>query len=257
MGAIGTGISAPFLEHISVAEAITIVPPGPGDIVIDPATISLTLPVPANTREGDLLIALISTDGNPIITLPAGWDAEDSIGGTAKSFVDLRLSPGGEPVSYTWTLDGVEDAIGAILRATNVDPDDAVNAKVLNSGNASTIPVPAITTTVDKAMLLTLISLNDGVLIDLSTLRNNQQVSLWLVNSSGAAIGSVGSSAAFKTLKKAGGQAGYNLETQGSIVTDYYVIQIALAPDIEILYKLTDSNNNQLLDSDGNKLLAE
>ncbi len=254
--AIGTGISPVFLSQ-GIGEVVSIFPPDPGDIIIDPATLSLTLPVPANTKMGDMLIALISTDGNPTLTTPAGWDLEDDIGNTAKSFIYRRLSPGGEPASYTWDLDGVEDAIGAIIRFANVDPDDSINAKVENSGTAAVIPIPSITTTVDKAMLLTIISLNDGVLIDLLTLRNARQVSLWIINSSGAAIGSVGSSAAYKTLKKAGAESGYNLQTEGLVVTDYYVIQIALAPDVEILYKLTDSNNNQLLDSDGNKLLAE
>lgn len=257
MGAIGTGIGAPFLEHISVGEVITIIPPDPGDIIIVPNTLTLVLPVPSGVIENDMLIALISTDANPTLTLPAGWTAEDDIGGTAKSFIDRRLSPGGEPATYTWTLDGAEDAIGAIIRFINVDPDDPINAKVENNGNGAVINVPAITTTVDNAMLLTLISLNDGVLIDPASLRANRQNVLWLVNSSGAALGSVGSSASYYTLKKAGTHAAYTLGTLGAVVTDYYIIQIALAPDIDILYILLDTNSNKLRDSDNVQLVAE
>ena len=139
----------------------------------------------------------------------------------------------------------------------NVDPDDSINAKVKSSGTGSTIPIPEITTTVDSAMLLTIMSLNDGILIDLSTLKNAKQVSLWLVNSSGEAIGSVGSSASYKTLKRAGLVPSYNLTTVDLTSTDYYIIQIALAPDIEVLYTLLDSVGNRLLDSEGSKLLAE
>ena len=229
MSGIGIGISASFLEHLSAIDEIVIVPPvGPPEIEVN--TLSLTLPVPNNTKNGDTLVALISTDGNPVITPPVGWVAEDSIGGTAKSFVYYRSSPGGEPANYTWTLGGAEDAIGQILLIKRVHPTDPINVKVTDSGNGSTIAVPAITTTTDKTMLLTLISLNDGILIDVSTLKKAKQVSLWVVNSSGAAIGSVGSSAAYKTLKKAGVHAAYNLQTQGLVVTDYYSIQIAFNP---------------------------
>lgn len=255
MGAIGTGISAPFLEHISTAEVVIIIPPG--DPVIEINTISLTLPVPDDTQDGDMLFALISTDANPTLTLPFGWNAEDAIGGTAKSFIDFRLSPGGEPASYTWTLDGLQDAIGAIIRFINVDPDDPINVKQTSSGNGAVIPVPAITTTVVNTMLLTLISLNDGVLVDPGDLRGNNQRGLWLVNSSGTALGSVGSSASYRILKKAKTYNGYNLNTIGAVPTDYYIIQIALAPDVEILYTLTDSNNDRLRDSDNVQLVTE
>jgi hypothetical protein len=252
---IGAGISAPFLEHLYRGEVIIIVPPE--EPVIESDTLSLTLPVPVPTKSGDMLIALISTDGNPTMTKPVGWDLEDEIGGSAKSFIYRRLSPGGEPTSYTWDLDGSEDAVGAIIRFINVDPDDPINAKVKNSGTGSTISVPAITSTIDSAMLLTIISLNDGILIDPDSLKSVKQISLWLVNSSGEVIGSVGSSATYKTLKKAGLVAGYNLLTKDLTSTDYYIIQIALAPDIEILYSLLDSLGDGILDSDGSKLLAE
>ena len=255
MPGIAVGLSDPFLEHLGAGEIIIVIPPGPP--VIDPGTLSLELPVPDPTFSGDMLLALISTDGNPTITKPAGWDLEDEIGGTAKSFIYHRLSPGGEPASYTWDLDGAEDAVGAIVRFLNVDPDEPINAKEKVSGTGSTIPVPAITTTVDRAMLLTLISLNDGVLIDPASLDLQKQISLWLVNSSGEAIGSVGSSLAYKTLKKSTVSPSYNLTTEGLTSTDYYVIEIALAPDVDVLFTLMDSVGNRLLDSEGSKLLAE
>lgn len=254
MPAIGIGINDPFLEHLGAGEIVIVIPPDP---IIDPETVSLELTVPVPTKSGDMLLALISTDGNPTITYPAGWDLEDEIGGTAKSFIYRRLSPGGEPATYTWTLDGAEDAVGAIVRFLNVDPDDPINAKEKVSGTGSTIPVPAITTTVDRAMLLTLISLNDGVLIDPASLSAQKQISLWLVNTSGEAIGSVGSSLAYRTLKKARTEPSYNLTTEELTSTDYYIIELAISPDVDVLYTLLDSNGNRLLDSDSNKLLAE
>jgi hypothetical protein len=255
MPGIGVGVAKPFLEHMGLGNIIIIIPPDPP--VIDPETLSLTLPVPDPTEDGDMLLALISTDGNPTMTPPAGWDLEDQIGGTAKSFIYRRLSPGGEPASYTWDLDGAEDAVGAIIRFLNVDPDDPINAKEKTSGTGSTLSIPAITTTVENTMLLTLVSLNDGVLIDAASLGGQQQKGLWLVNSSGEAIGSVGSSASYRTLKKAKTYPAYNLTTQGLTSTDYYAIEIALAPDLDVLYSLLDSSTSRLLDSDKNKLLAE
>ena len=255
MPGIGIGISDPFLEHIGKGEVIVIIPPGPP--VIDPETLSLELTVPDPTYSGDMLLALISTDGNPTITKPMGWDLEDEIGGTAKSFIYRRLSPGGEPATYTWNLDGTEDAVGAIIRFLNVDPDDPINTKEKISGTGSTISIPEITTTIDRTMLLTLISLNDGVLINSDSLDIQKQISLWLVNTSGEAIGSVGSSLAYIVLKKAGTKASYNLLTQDLVSTDYYIIEIALSPNTDVLFTLQDSIGNKLLDSDSNNLLAE
>jgi hypothetical protein len=255
MPGIGVGVAKPFLEHMGLGSIIIIVPPDPP--VIEPDTLTLELPVPDNTQDGDMLLALISTDGNPSMTPPSGWDLEDQIGGTAKSFIYRRLSPGSEPLTYTWTLDGVEDATGAIIRFINVDPDDPINAKEKTSGTGSTLTIPTITTTVENTMLLTLISLNDGVLLDPFSLGGQQQKGLWLVNTSGQAIGSVGSSASYRTLRKAQTYPAYNLDTQGAVSTDYYAIEIALAPDVDVLYSLLDSGTSRLLDSDRNKLLAE
>lgn len=255
MPAIGVGLSDPFREHLGLGSIIIIIPPGPP--VIEPETLTLELPVPDPTIAGDMLIALISTDGNPTMTTPNGWDLEDEIGGTAKSFIYRRLSPGNEPLSYTWTLDGAEDAVGAIIRFLNVDPDTPINAKEKTSGTGSTIVVPAITTTVENAMLLTLVSLNDGVLLDEASLSGQLQKGLWLVNTSGETIGSVGSSASYRTLKKAQLYPSYNLLTQNLTSTDYYAIEIALSPKVDILYSLLDSSTSRLLDSEGSKLLAE
>lgn len=226
MSAIGIGISDVFLK--GTGDIISVIPPDDPVIVIN--SLTLTLPVPSNTRTGDLLVALISTDGNPTMVDPAGWTAEDNIGGTAKSFVYWRAATDTEPANYTWTLDGVQDAVGAIIKVKKADTTYPIHAKVKSSGTGFTIVVPSITTTVAKTMLMTIISLNDGVLIDASTLKKNQQSGLWLVNSSGLAIGSVGSSASYKTLRKADTYDAYNLKTVGLVATDYYIIEIAIAP---------------------------
>ena len=159
MSAIGIGISDAFLK--GTGDIISINPPDDPVIVIN--SLTLTLAVPNNTRVGDLLIALISTDGNPTITPPAGWIDEDNIGGTAKSFIYWRAANDSEPANYTWTLDGVEDAVGAILKIKRADTTYPIHAKVKSSGTGFTIVVPSITTTVKHTMLLTIISLNDEV----------------------------------------------------------------------------------------------
>lgn len=241
---IGTMYAIPVLEG-----EVIVVPPDNDDIIIEPNIINLILPVPADVVSGDVLVALISTDANPTITAPSGWTLEDSIGGTAKSFVYYRYSPGGEPVDYTWVLGGAEDAVGSIIRVVSVDPEDIIHAKVTSSGTGSTVVVPAITTLVNNAMLVTLISLNDGVLVDPPRGRV-----LWLVNSSGTAIGSVGSSASYVVVRSAGVVSSYNLDTNPLVSTDYYIIMIALAPIPIVFDILLDSNGDKLQDSDGNQL---
>lgn len=212
------------------AGIIDIEVPDDDDIIIETGTLSLVLPVPSGVFSGDVLVALISTDGNPTITTESGWVREASIGGTAKSFVYYRVSNGIEPATYTWTLDGAEDAVGSIIKLSDVNTTNPINAKVTNSGTGSTINIPSITTTVAKCMLVTLLSLNDGVLISTSGLTSRNQISLWVVNTSGEDIGSVGSSASYKTLKKAGTEPAYNLNTLGGSSTDYFSVQIAFNP---------------------------
>lgn len=219
-----------FSSSLRKALGITIIPPDDDDIIIEQNTISLTLPVPGGITNKDALVALISTDGDPALTPPAGWTLEASIGNTAKAFLYYRISSGSEPATYTWTLDGAEDAVGAILRLRNVNTDNLINAKVTDSGTGSIITVPSITTTVDKTMLITLLSLNDGALIDESELKKSQRKGLWVVNTSGEVIGSVGSSANYKTIKKAGTEPAYNLPTIGDISTDFYSVQVAFNP---------------------------
>ncbi|MCK5430394.1 MAG: hypothetical protein KAI94_13025, partial [Anaerolineales bacterium] len=98
-------------HHLDTRQIIVISEPPEGET----STLELELEVPDGVQSEDLLVALISTDANPTITEPAGWALEDQIGGTAKSSVHLLLSSGSDPATYTWTLDGAEDAVGAIL----------------------------------------------------------------------------------------------------------------------------------------------
>ncbi len=217
-------------HHID-SRQIIVIPDPPDPPTPDPETLTLTLAVPSNTevQSGDLLVALISTDGNPTITREAGWVLEDQIGGTAKSYIDVNFSDGSEPASYDWTLDGAEDAVGAILWLKRVHATQYVDAKVITSGTGSTITVPSITTTVRKDMVITLISMNDGVLVDTDTLPR-KFATLWTVATSGQAIGSVGSNAGYSVINKAGATGTFNFDTVGDVSTDYYIIRLAIAP---------------------------
>lgn len=210
------------------AGGIIIVPPDPP--IPDPETLTLELAVPDDTNAGDLLIALISTDANPAITEPSGWVLQDQIGGTAKSSAHSRLADGTEEATYTWTLDGAEDAVGAIILLRRVHPTQYIDAKIIDSGTGSTVSIPSITTSVNKAMLITLISLNDGVLIDETISHRGKVTTLWVVDTSGQQIGSVGSFAGYTVVNKAGATTPFDLFTVGLESTDYYSLQIAVAP---------------------------
>ena len=208
-------------------DGIDIEPPEPP--VIEPEALTLELTVPPERVAGDLLVALISTDANPTIAEPSGWALEDQIGGSAKASIHLRLADGTEPTTYTWTLDGAEDAVGQILLLKKVHPTEYVHAKENDSGTDSTISVSSITTTIKNALLITLVSLNDGELIDPESLPKGQ-TSIWIVDTSGQQVGSVGSAAHYIKIKKAGTTTPYDLETLSGSPTDYYVLQIAFAP---------------------------
>ena len=87
-------------------------------------TTSLSLPIPADARTGDLLIAVVglATAGKP--TAPAGWGTAGAE--TAPAGLGLgcytRYVSGDEGPSATWGSIGEAGATGVIVRARGVNP---------------------------------------------------------------------------------------------------------------------------------------
>jgi hypothetical protein len=112
-------------------------------------TATMTLPVPAGVREGDLLLALITTNGSADVTLapPAGWTEvrKTNSGNSSQHFLHRRTAGAAEPASYVW--DPTQSARGAgilvVYRGVSaVTPIEAKNAAG-GSGTGADLTVPA------------------------------------------------------------------------------------------------------------------
>jgi hypothetical protein len=127
------------------------------------AALSITLP--ANTADGNILTAHIATVGGTALATPTGWTPINStVVGTTDhvSHTYWHLASSDGSVAHSWTLAGTQRAVGAILEYSGVDTttpiDDAssvVAASVLaNETPALTITATAITTGTLNTMLL-------------------------------------------------------------------------------------------------------
>ncbi|MBN1873625.1 MAG: VWA domain-containing protein, partial [Anaerolineae bacterium] len=127
-------------------------------------TTSLTINKPSGTTEGDLLIAILSTDGNETLSPPSGWteiDRGTAQGNAATLGVWYKVAGVSEPGFYTFTWSRAEQAVGAILRYSGADTGDPINASAHNTGNNDSPRAPSITTTVDNARILRIYGADD------------------------------------------------------------------------------------------------
>lgn len=122
---------------------------------------NVTVLKPADTSQGNLLIAAVATDGSTAanITAPAGWTllnrGSDS-GNNVTLGIWWKLADASEPADYTFTWTGNEQAYGWIMRFTGHNPSAPINASQSYQGTAadSTPPCPSVSTNVANAMIV-------------------------------------------------------------------------------------------------------
>jgi hypothetical protein len=153
---VSDGALASALATVSITVNETSPPPA-GGITFRSASgagnataTSLTLPAPAETVPGDVLLAAIDVRGAPAITAPAGsvLVRQDQNGNTIKQAVYRKTAAVSEPASYTWTFSSAQGASGGVSAYGGVDPSAPVAAHAGQVNTSSTqIAAPSITTT--------------------------------------------------------------------------------------------------------------
>lgn len=128
--------------------------------------VQITIDKPALAQEGDLMIAVINTDGNelPLATAPTadGFTLVREDEGDGITFAIYSKFVGtGEPANYTWNLSSNERRIAYIVLFTGASgriiPDPVIP---FNEGTSASPLIPAITTAVANTLVLRL-STND------------------------------------------------------------------------------------------------
>ena len=124
---------------------------------VNNATTTLVLPRPTGIVQGDVLLALVSSRGAPVISAPAGWSSvlTTQNGTLMEQAAFVRTAGASEPASYTFTLSKAVSTTGGILAYSGVDaahPIDAAAGAV--SASSATVTAPSITTSTPNAMLV-------------------------------------------------------------------------------------------------------
>jgi hypothetical protein len=141
---------------------------GMATVVNTTATGSVTIPQPAATVPGDVLVACLTLNTRRVVAggIPADWKpiaAETSIA-NPHVFGYYKVAGGSEPADYTWFLSSAVQNSGGIARYSGVDnhsPIDAVGTGASAAvGTAGTIP--ALTTTSSRTMLVGCIGVNSS-----------------------------------------------------------------------------------------------
>jgi hypothetical protein len=132
------------------------------------ATSTVTVPKPAGTVAGDVLVSCIASNGTRVGTPPAGWTqlAAVSTGTSTRAFGYYKVAGASEPASYSWTLNSSVANSGGIARYSGVNASSPIDGTVstANSGGviSKTATVPGVTTSVANAMLVGCMSIDSS-----------------------------------------------------------------------------------------------
>ena len=169
-------VTAPSGSATSSKTITVTAPPVPGKAVafggattngqLTTAT-ALQLTVPVNTAAGDLLVAQLTVDNAPTVTAPTGWTQLFSPlrPNGASVFAYYRMATAGDAGSTaTFTSSVAAKWSGGLARYTGVNPATPLDSSVKTavSGGATSVTVPAVTTSTSGAMLITGLGINSG-----------------------------------------------------------------------------------------------
>jgi acid phosphatase len=158
----------PWPEPIARADTATIIRAGVSSVANPSATNVVTVPKPAGTTAGDLLVACLATNGTNVSTggAPAGWSAITVVStlNNPKLFGYYRIAGLTEPGSYSWVLSASATNGAGIARYSGVDPTAPIDgAPASGSGLSGSPPsVPGVTAASAGAMLVGCLGINSG-----------------------------------------------------------------------------------------------
>lgn len=174
-GATGTRTAVSADNGSSVAQSVALRPRlinsvGTAGVGSSPdgSAASLTLPVPAGTASGDVMVAHVvlhthSFAANPL-PAPSGWTRvrADSDNNHVVAAVFWRVATGSEPASFTFTNnsgDTSQQAVGAIMayRGVNTSAPIDAHAGTPSISGSDALVAPSVTTTRPNTRLLSFV----------------------------------------------------------------------------------------------------
>lgn len=199
---------------------------------ISTGSTGMTIGKPVGLVPGNLMVAAVAIKGASATTMtaPAGWTLiqRQDDGSTVSFAAWWKIAGASEPANHTFSWTGTRRAYGWIMRFSGVETTAPINAwNSLAGGAILAAPSPAVTSTVDDAMIVRM-----GGFDDASMSGDNANVpshtTLTADNCNGASTGVSG--AAAYTTQATAGSSGSTTFTLLSI-EKYVTITIALRPD--------------------------
>jgi hypothetical protein len=129
-------------------------------------TTSINVNVPAGTQEGHFMLAVVNFWGDLTLTAPGGWTelhTQKVVAGGGEARIFWRIASSSEPASYTWSTSFADYSMAYIATYAGVDVSAPVNVSAIEANTSSTSAAQtAVTTTAANAMVLYVLSVDDG-----------------------------------------------------------------------------------------------
>ena len=132
------------------------------------ATTSVTIPAPAGTTPGDVLVACLALNGSSVSSsgVPAGWTLIAAATGVANphTFGYYHVAGSAEPSNFTWTLSSSVANGAGIARYSGVSAGSPIDATATTAfgASATTGTLPGVTTATPGAMLVGCMAINSS-----------------------------------------------------------------------------------------------
>jgi hypothetical protein len=131
------------------------------------AVTDVTLDKPAGTTTGDVLVAAFTTDLDPDVTAPDGWNPLADVhpsGASVFGYYRVVTDADSQTSSWTWKLSSAQKWSGGMSRYQNVDTSHPLDTNVSTAvkNGSSSITVPAVTTTVAGAAVIGAMGTDSG-----------------------------------------------------------------------------------------------
>ena len=119
------------------------------------AVTSLSIPVPAGTQEGDLIVLVLTVDDSGLVPVtPAGFVQVFAIeGGARHTAVHYRIAGIAEPAFYLATWGSDDQAIGYALRITGAHPTTPIGNFSSSLANSDAATFDAMNTSSDDSLV--------------------------------------------------------------------------------------------------------
>jgi myo-inositol-hexaphosphate 3-phosphohydrolase len=125
---------------------------------------TLTISLPANVAQGDLLVSCLSLNGGSVTAtgVPAGWTRLAAVTtiSNPKVYGYYKMATASESASYSWTTTSTTSG-GGIARYSGASGLDTAATSASGAAKSSGT-VPAVTSTTAKAMLVGCMSVNSS-----------------------------------------------------------------------------------------------